>query len=426
MMIRIRRYLSRYLLILIGLTAFLQLRLVWVVGEIWSPMDELAHYDYIDRLSSGQLPRADDSISSYSAAITAEYFGFPEIASDDPVAVRSAGRSYEANQFPLYYALMAAPNWLLKQLAVPPPVEVRILRSFDVVFHIGAALIVVRIFAELSTMLGLEPLFGYFVACLMASVRLLYRFQISPDQLTPLLGVIFVYLLVRLWRTGKSSYLGWSALVVSLAFLTKPASGILYLVWILSAVIFYRRSDAGNWRLRLWHVAPLCLAPAYFLVNGGLPGFPDLPSRLAAQAMGGLIEPKLIILDVLALLTRQSLDWAPVWTPRAGIALLAIGVIVGNYVLSFYRCFVLGERSMAPVFVACQVSGLVLLAALLLNPYVEGAVWYHFRHWEAYSVFWYTALLATPLLVRWRWLNAVAVALGTVFATVMTGLWLFL
>ena len=102
------------------------------------------------------------------------------------------------------------------------------------------------------------------------------------------------------------------------------------------------------------------------------------------------------------------------------ILLLVVGL---NYALSFHRLFLVEDRRALPLFIACQAAGLILVTALLLNPYLPTVHWYHFRQYEACSLFWYTALIATPCLIELRWARVAGAICGTAIATWMTWLW---
>ena len=58
-----------------------------------------------------------------------------------------------------------------------------------------------------------------------------------------------------------------------------------------------------------------------------------------------------------------------------------------------------------------------------MTVYVPGFNLHHFRHYQGYSVLWYTAIFAVPLLYSSRRLNIAAVCAGLMYLTITTDLW---
>lgn len=423
---RIRRYLPAYLVLLACVSLSHHVRMIWTTGGIWSPLDEMNHYDYIDQLSSGRMPHPREYISDYTERITVDHFGFTAAVRYDGTkeSLGSAGRSYEAQQPPVYYLLMAGPNYVLKKLGVAPPTQIRLLRSFNLLFLTGTAFLAILVFRELSALVGLDALLGYFIAFLTMSVRYAHRYHISPDQLAPLLGAACVYLAVRLWRTRDDRYVAWSSLAAVLAFLTKYPSGLLLPFWVVNTLFYYRHCGRRRFLECLQQLWPLALPVAYLGGNAYLYGWADvLKSQATAEYFGELVEPVFNVGYVTGQLMALSLDLRPLWEPPVLLLALLLLLVAGNYVLGFHRVFIAEDRRALPLFVACQMAGLVLLTAVLLNPYVPAIHWYHFRQYEACSLFWYAALIATPCLIDLRWVRIGGTVFGTAIATWMTWLW---
>lgn len=424
---RYSRYLSFYLLFL-GLLAIPHyVDLIWFSGPLWSPVDELAHYDYIDQLSSGHMPHPRDSITPYSERITAEYFGFPEGVHYDGTnqSLGTTGKSYEAHQPPLYYLLLAGPNYLLKAAGVPPPVQIRILRSFNILIFVGTAILILLTFRDLTAMMDVDPLLGHFVAYVTVSVRFIQRYSISCDNLAAIIGAACIWLSVRLWRTGDQRYIGWSCLAAVLTFLTKYTNGLLFLVWGLNTLYFCQHRGRNPLRSVLWQWSPLALPVLYILGNGFVYGWDDpLKSKSAAEYFAGFLGINLNVFEIIRDLMGHSMDLRPALEYRTGVAIFALGLISLNYAISFYRLLILQHRRILPIFVACQMSVLIILAAFLLNPYVGGVSWYFYRHYEGYDGFWYTSLVALPFLFENQWFRSIGIGIGAVAATWITYVWL--
>lgn len=424
----IRRLLPVYLVLLIIVSLVSLAWLIWGDGTIWSPLDEIAHYDYIHELSTGRVPHPKEFISDHTLGITLDYFGFPAgMAKYDGAkeSLGAMGRSYEAQQPPVYYLLMAAPDAMLERAGVSPPTVIRLLRSVNILFYGGAAFFIVLAYRDLSPLCGLPPVYGYFVAFFATAVRYLFRYQLDSDHLSALLGAACVYLAIHLWRTRDHRYVAWSGLAAVLAVLTKYTNGLLLLGWLLNTLFYYERAERPRARIRLRHAAPLLLLPLYFGINAWLYGWGDiLKTKDTMEYFRHLVTPAPAPNLVVGSFLNNSVSLEPKWTQPIPFLYLLLLVILVNYGLSFFRLFLLDDKSVLPLFVATQTAGLILLACMLLNAWVTTVDWRAFRYFEGYDIFWYTALTATPLLIGSRLVRIAAAGAGALLAGAMVYIWL--
>ncbi len=105
--------------------------------QVWAYIDERAHYSYVQSIAEdGRLPALDDLASPETQAITDRTW--PSPSPTDPATLGLGGRSYEAFQPPLYYAV-AAPAYAL---AGDHRDKVFVLRVFDLLLYlVGAGLL---------------------------------------------------------------------------------------------------------------------------------------------------------------------------------------------------------------------------------------------------------------------------------------------
>jgi 4-amino-4-deoxy-L-arabinose transferase-like glycosyltransferase len=124
--------------------------------HIWAPVDERAHYAYVQEIAEhGRLPRIDDVVSWQVQAITDNTW--PRRSDRDPAQLGLTGRNYEAFQPPLYY-LLATPVF-----AVVPDHRDKVfaLRGFDFALLAVAALL---LFFLARAQLPEAPLVAYSAA----------------------------------------------------------------------------------------------------------------------------------------------------------------------------------------------------------------------------------------------------------------------
>lgn len=103
---------------------------------VWAAVDERAHYAFVQSVAEDRrLPAITDLVSREVQAITDDTWPAP--SPNDPADAGLAGRSYEAFQPPLYYAL-AAPAFAA---VADHEAKVYALRAFDVVLYGASAAI---------------------------------------------------------------------------------------------------------------------------------------------------------------------------------------------------------------------------------------------------------------------------------------------
>lgn len=410
-------YIRAYLLILLLLCGVFHLNYS-LNDTIWNEYDELANYDYIDKLTSGHLPRGDEYISDYSAEITFQHFLWAKttIFDGSKQSMMAAGRSYQAQQPPLYFLLLTPLNATLKAAGVSPPLQIKLLRTVNVPLFLVAALLTIPIFHELSRLFGWNPIWGYYLAVLSYVFGYELRSHIGADNLSPLVGNAFIYLVLLTWRTRRQEFITWSALAASLCFLTKYTHALFPVMWAISTGFFYKHHPQP-WRKRLLHAAPYSLVAAYFLLNAARYGRADPLGTGATKEIFAWIEPVLEVWHVLYYFVATALSLTPVFEYGNVFVAVILAILAVTYGLSFYRLFVEGKRDALPIFAACQVSVALILVALVLNAYRGQVYWFTFRIYFGYTLFWLFSLCATPLLLPWKWLRGAAGAVGLLLVT---------
>jgi hypothetical protein len=407
-----------FLILLIVVTIPRYIESAWTGLPIWFAIDEMQHFDVIDQFSSGQFASQRDQITDYTYRISRDHFGLLSAAGDDGTKedLGAFGVSYESQQPPVYYLLLAGPNRFLKLLGTSPPRQVRILRSFSILFYLGTCLVIVFIFNDLAALVEYPRLFGYYVATLFFITDVEQRGYISCDHLSPLIGTLGIWSMVRLWRSGKGSCVFWSALSVTLAFLTKYTSGYLLLLWATNTALFYRRHGLPVMSTMAKNVAPLLLIPLFVgakLWAHGPEGFTHLPEM--SEFFRAVLDPptpEMALRDV----TVQSLPTF-FWRFLPWSVTVSLLAMASNLIVSTHYVLVKRQRRAVPVFAACLVSALIVFGAVLLSPRFEEFGFHLFRQYGAYVAIWYTAMLAAPLLFRSRLWNTAAACAGLAMLT---------
>lgn len=251
---------------------------------VWTLVDEGAHFDYIQKVAEdGHLPVITDLVSPQVEAIDENVYPAPP--KRDRAKIGLVGRSYEAQQPPLYY-IVAAPVFAI---ASDYKTKVRVVRAFDVLFLVGAMCVFLLLAREV---LGRDDL-ALAATALAATVFLwpamvVRGVTIGNEGLELLLGVSVVY---ALWRAISGRAAGWliaAGALLGLGLLTRLTLGYLVPVAIGVAVVGALR---GPKRFPWWSLAAAAAIPVALLVPWGLFNLDHYNALTPAQAARDQQEP---------------------------------------------------------------------------------------------------------------------------------------
>lgn len=215
---------------------------------VWAPRNELAHYDYIARIAAGSLPHAGDRISSDTFRMTMESgFRWKTPAGFDGTreSMGIEGRSYEAQQPPLYYAALAVPERAMQLADVAPHVRIPALRIFQGIVVFAGAALAILLFRELSLLTGISATSGWLFAALLALLNATRFATLGNDAFGLFFGNLMFWADFRAIRTRRLGPAVFGALACSAAMLTKYTSAALlpvHSVLLLALAIEVRRS----------------------------------------------------------------------------------------------------------------------------------------------------------------------------------------
>jgi 4-amino-4-deoxy-L-arabinose transferase-like glycosyltransferase len=199
-------------IVVLQLAALLAFGLVTVFTfEIWAPIDEHAHFDYV--------------------ATIADHQRLPTLQADEELGRSFGVHTYEAFQPPLYYTV-AAP---LLKLSHHHHTRVVILRAFDLVLVLLSVYALWRLVALAFSTWRLAA-FSFGLVFFLVPAVVVRSITVSYQPLALLLALAFLTLLLKAWRTPGRQGLPWmiaAGVVLGLAMLTSLLLGylaVLYLV----------------------------------------------------------------------------------------------------------------------------------------------------------------------------------------------------
>ncbi len=180
----------------------------WAVATpVWSPVDEMAHFAYVQSIADGhgvpvigQDLVSDDVIVTAKSSPTAIYREQPFHASNTDPNWGPARHQYEATAAPTYYALMVVPYWLGRPFGTPGAILAIRLATL----LIGLLAIPIT-WALARRMLPRHPPAWLVAPLLMVVANSLAFGAVSNDSLAVVLGAASVLLLLRaLGRTSRA------------------------------------------------------------------------------------------------------------------------------------------------------------------------------------------------------------------------------
>jgi hypothetical protein len=363
---------------------------------MWSPIDEVAHYDYIDKLSDLKIPSPSDDISAYTLHITTEVFSkIP----DKKIGLMN--KSYEAQQPPIYYLLLAVPNYVLKALSVDPKRQILILRLFNQLFILLACVLIILIFKELHKLIHIDAIYGYMLAIIIILLNADKRYGLSNDNLSPLMNNLGIYFLLLFWSSKHIKYATWAALTVTLGFLTKYTNGYMLILYIGVLVVYISQCQATQriaYKKLFLASSPILLIFLYFGLNIFLYGYQDiLKTQATKEYFASMVLPINETMGFIRRLMEESFNFYDLFTIPQILLYLALVMIIVNFFYSIYKGLYKKETYYVFIFIASLISILVLIAALLLNKYRAGVYWFEFRHFAGYILFWMIAIFHLPI-----------------------------
>jgi len=227
---------------------------------LWTLVDEGAHFDYVQSIGDdGRLPVITDLVSPQVEAI-AEHV-YPAQPRKNRADIGLGGRSYEAQQPPLYY-LLAVPAFAAG--GSDYKTKARVVRAFDVLFLLAAIAVFLALCREVLGR-GPEGLAGTALALtvFLWPAVVVRGVTISNEGLELLVGVALVY---ALWRAASERSPGWvvaAGALVGLGLLTRLTLAYLVPVAIGVAVVGALR---GPKRFPWWSLVAAAAIPVALLV----------------------------------------------------------------------------------------------------------------------------------------------------------------
>lgn len=264
----------KYLLIVLCMiTIAWSIKFIWQ-KEKWSPIDEYAHMDYIEKMSEGRMPKLQDPISSniFKDLIENPERNFmPNVHTREELGM--GNYSYQAKHPPMYYSFLLAPNMLMQKTGFDAFERLKVLRLISYLLFMLGAFICIPIFKLLNEKGFYTPQF-YAWACVLFSLIIAthQRYGLTNNMLSPLFINASLYLVLKYHVTYQIKFLYRFILVAGLS-LTVALTNLFIIPFLfLYALIIYLPHFS---RKTFIYCFSLLLIPAFIIIWWKLTTIPD-------------------------------------------------------------------------------------------------------------------------------------------------------
>lgn len=199
----------KYIIVILCLFTFVwSLKFIWQ-KEKWSPIDEYAHMDYIEKMSEGRMPKLQDAVSN---DIYMDLIEHPEHSFTPPIHNREelgmGNYSYQAKHPPIYYAFLLGPNMLMQKAEYKAFERLKVLRIISYLLFVLGSLICIPIF-NLINQKGIQTPQFYSWACVLFSLLIAthQRYGLTNNMLSPLFINASLYFVLKYHVTYQIKFL---------------------------------------------------------------------------------------------------------------------------------------------------------------------------------------------------------------------------
>lgn len=357
----------------------------------WSPIDEYAHYDYIDKLAHGTFPKLSDSISD---ELFLNIKNNPDKAVSGKIQTRLdlgfGNYSYQAKHPPLYYMTLLLPDIILKYVEVDIFSRLKILRIISYVLFVLGLLVCIPI-AKLLTKLGtVVPSFYAWGAVLFGLIFLTHeRYGLGNNLLSPLFVNASIYFLLNFFYQKKYIHLYLFILFSTLSICVALTT--IFIIPLLILLLVVKSFKVFNLKVLLTSI--LFLIPAVAIFGAWQRGSVSEPAfeQQMQDVLANVIPANLIPFpDFLTILLD---DFTRLSFLKSDYNLNKVFTILFICSMIVFVLFVKTIWNQQRWIVFVMIQFIAFLAILFfVNKYVPRVTWVAFRHYMVFIPIIYVGL----------------------------------
>lgn len=206
----------------------------------YSPIDEFAHMDYIEKLGNGNFPRLSDTICNEL---------FLDVKNDSTKSLNGkitsreelniGNYSYEAIHPPVYYSILVVPNLIMKKIGLPIFDRLKILRLFSYFIAVLGMFICVPIFQSIAKLgFPIPHFYGY--GCVLFGLMVItnQRYGLGNNMMSPFIVNLTVLYLIKYYVYPRTKNLILFVLFACISIFVAISN--LFLTPLLAIIFFYK------------------------------------------------------------------------------------------------------------------------------------------------------------------------------------------
>ncbi|MBI3519310.1 MAG: hypothetical protein HY062_08125 [Bacteroidetes bacterium] len=370
----------KYLMMtLCAITIIWSVKFIWQ-KEKWSPIDEYAHMDYIEKMGDGMMPKLQYAISH---DIYMDLIDHPERSFTPPVHSREelgmGNYSYQAKHPPLYYSVLLLPNMMMKKMGYEAFDRLRILRLLSYFLFALGILMSVPIFNLLQQKGFYIPGF-YAWTCVFFGLLIAthQRYGLTNNMLSPLFINTALFLILKYHLTYRIKFLYLFMLVTGLSVSVSLTNVFIVPFLLLYALIIY----IPHFSLKTFIYAfSILLASGLVIVWWQLTTIPDKAFEEFVQNLLLYIIPANLLSfeKFIDLLLEDSFKLSFI-NDHLDISMIYLVLLVINIVVSliFLRTILKEHRW---ILISMLIFAIFVLNLYFLNRYVPRVHWMALRNY---------------------------------------------
>lgn len=376
---KLDRFLRYILITICAITIVWSVKFIWQ-KEKWSPIDEYAHMDYIEKMCEGKMPKLQNDISN---DIYLDLIEHPDRSFTGPIHTREelgmGNYSYQAKHPPIYYSVLLVPNFVMQKIGFTAFERLKILRLISYFLFLLGSLICIPIFKLLNEKGFKTPKF-YSWTCVLFSLLIAthQRYGLTNNMLSPLFINASIYYVLKYHVTYDVKFLYRFIIIGGLALSVALTNLFIIPFLFLYALIIY----LPHFQKKTFFTAcALLLIPALVILWWQLTTIPDkafeeyLQNLLLAVIPANTITFKMF-LDLLLNDTFQ-LSFISEKLDVSKIYLTLLSFNIGICVL-FFKSIITQYKWIAILFIVFLIF---IINLYLLNRYVDRVHWVAFRNY---------------------------------------------
>lgn len=264
----------KYILITLScITIYLSIKFI-LEKQQWSPIDEYAHMDYIEKMCDGMMPKLQYAISN---DIYNDLIEHPERSFTGPVHHREemglGNYSYQAKHPPLYYATLLIPNLIMKKIGIATYDRLTVLRIISYLLYVLGIFICLPILKLLRQLyFHIPDTYSWLCILFCLLVATHQRYGLTNNMLSPFLINASLLFILKYHISKQLKYLYIFTLIGGLSVCVALTNVfIIPFLFLYALVIYWKHYTIKTFLI----TCSILLIPAFIIIWWKLVTIPD-------------------------------------------------------------------------------------------------------------------------------------------------------